>query len=42
LGIKAKFMSWLPNAIKGSYGLRITVTDNLNTTTTDDHKVASV
>ena len=42
LGIKANFMSWIPEAVKGSYGLRITITDNLNTTTTDDHLVTSV
>lgn len=42
LGLKADFMSWIPNAVKGSYGLRVTVIDNLNTTTTDDKQVTSV
>jgi hypothetical protein len=36
MGIKANFMSWLPEAKQGYYGLKITVRDNLNTTTTDD------
>lgn len=42
LGLKADFMSWIPNAISGSYGLRVTIVDNLNTTTTDDKQVTSV
>ena len=35
-------MSWIPTVSKGSYGLKITVMDNLNTTTTDDKQVTSV
>lgn len=42
LGLKADFMSWIPNATKGSYGLRVTIIDNLNTTTTDDKQITSV
>ena len=42
LGLKANFMSWIPNATKGSYGLRVTIIDNLNTTTTDDKQITSV
>ena len=42
LGLKADFMSWIPTVSKGSYGLKITVMDNLNTTTTDDKQVTSV
>ena len=42
LGLKADFMSWIPTVSKGSYGLKITIMDNLNTTTTDDKKVTSV
>lgn len=41
LGIKAGFMSWLPEATSGSYGLKITIKDNLVTTTTDEQKVDS-
>jgi hypothetical protein len=36
LGIKANFKSWLPEVKNGSYGLRITLTDELKTTTKDD------
>lgn len=42
LGLKANFMSWIPNATKGSYGLRVTIIDNLNTTTTDDKQITSI
>ena len=42
LGLKADFMSWIPIVTKGSYGLRVTVIDNLNTTTTNNQEVASV
>lgn len=42
LGLKANFMSWLPTAQKGSYGLKITIIDNLKTTTLDDHSVDEV
>ena len=41
LGLKADFMSWIPDCISGSYGLRITLQDNLNTTTTDSHGVTN-
>lgn len=40
--LKANFSSWIPEAISGNYGLQITVTDNLNTTTNDDHTVDNI
>ena len=39
LGIKAGFMSWIPEVVSGAYGLKITVKDILNTTTTDEQDV---
>jgi hypothetical protein len=42
LGISADFMSWLPEARSGSYGLRITIQDKLQTTTTDEKGVEEV
>lgn len=40
--LKANFSSWIPEAISGNYGLQITVTDNLNATTNDDHTVDNI
>lgn len=40
--LKADFQSWIPEAISGDYGLKVTITDNLNTTTKDDHTVDNV
>ena len=40
--LKADFQSWVSEAISGDYGLRVTVTDKLNTTTTDEHGVDNI
>jgi hypothetical protein len=40
--LKGNFSSWIPEAISGNYGLQITVTDNLNTTTNDGHTVDNI